>query len=81
MVIEDGNFSFCRVAYRVERTVAALERSGMEPAAVAVLSQLLRTGQPSLFLTPPEPAPVRPHTGAPDLYVPRGPQPQLRGVW
>jgi hypothetical protein len=52
MVIEDGNFSFCRVAYQVERTVAGLERSGIEPAAAAVLSQLLRTGQPSLFLAP-----------------------------
>ena len=81
MVIEDGNFSFCRVAYRVERTVAALERSGIEPAAGAVLSQLLRTGQPSLFLSPPEPATVRPDAGDPVNYVPGGLQPQLRGVW
>jgi len=78
MVIEDGTFSFCRVAYRVERTVAALERSGIEPAAAAVLTQLLRTGQPSLFLTPPEPANVRPDAG---VSGPRGLQPQLRGVW
>ena len=60
MVIEDGTFSFCRVAYGVERTVTALEHSGIEPAAAAALTQLLRTGQPSLFMTPPEPARIRP---------------------
>jgi putative phosphoesterase len=52
MVIEDGNVSFCRVAYRIERTVAGLERSGIEPAAAAVLGQLLRTGEPTLFPAP-----------------------------
>jgi predicted phosphodiesterase len=52
IAIEDGNFSFCRVAYPVERTIAKLERSGIEPAAAATLARLLRTGQPSLFLTP-----------------------------
>jgi len=57
MIIEDGNFSFCRVGYRVERTVANLERSGIEPAAAAVLCQLLRTGQPTLFSSPTQ----RPH--------------------
>jgi predicted phosphodiesterase len=80
MVIEDGTFSFCRVAYRVERTVAALERSGIELAAAAVLTQLLRTGQPSLFLTPPE---RRDDKFAPENPVIRGTrrQPrQLRGV-
>jgi len=52
IAIEDGNFSFCRVAYPVERTIAKLERSGIERAAAATLARLLRTGQPSLFLTP-----------------------------
>jgi putative phosphoesterase len=56
MVIEDGHFSFCRVVYRVERTVSALERSGIEPPAIAALSQLLRTGEPSLSLHQSEPA-------------------------
>lgn len=78
MVIEDGTFSFCRVGYRVERTVVALERSGIEPAAAAALTQLLRTGQPSLFLTPPEPANVRPDAG---IAVLRGLQRQPRAVW
>jgi len=55
-VIEDGTISFCRVAYAVERTVSALERSGVESAAAAVLGQLLRTGRASPFLTDPEPA-------------------------
>jgi putative phosphoesterase len=59
IVIEDGTFSFCRVAYPVERTVAKLERSGIEPAAAAVLTRLLRTGQPTLFHTPPEGQKVR----------------------
>ena len=52
MIIEDGNLMFCRAAYDVERTVGALERSGVEPAATAALVQLLRTGRPSLYLTP-----------------------------
>jgi putative phosphoesterase len=81
MVIEDGTFSFCRVAYRVERTVAALERSGIEPAAAAVLTQLLRTGQPSLFLTPREPVDVEHDAEEAGVYVPRGSQRQLRGIW
>jgi predicted phosphodiesterase len=80
MVIEDGTFSFCRVAYRVERTVAALERSGIEPAAAAVLTQLLRTGQPSLFLTPPEPVDGRPEPEDPIIHGPRRLRRQLRGV-
>jgi predicted phosphodiesterase len=80
MVIEDGNFSFCRVAYRVERTVAALERSGIEPAAAAVLNQLLRTGQPSLFLTPSETVKVRSEAEEFGFYGPRGLQRRLRGV-
>jgi putative phosphoesterase len=50
MVIEDGTFSFCRAAYRVDRTATALHRSGIEGAAAAILAQLLGTGQPSLFL-------------------------------
>jgi len=78
MVIEDGTFSFCRVAYRVERTVAALERSGIEAAAAAALTRLLRSGHPSLFLTPPGPAEVR--LEAPGIKVPRSPQRRLRAV-
>jgi predicted phosphodiesterase len=65
MIIEDGNFMFCRVAYDVERTVAALAHSGVEPAAAAALVQLLRTGRPSLYAgakgiasSRPEPAPA-----------------------
>ena len=80
MVIEDGTFSFCRVAYRVERTVAALERSGIETAAAAVLTQLLRTGHPSLFLTPSWPAAVRSDARDPGIQVPRSPQRRLRSV-
>jgi predicted phosphodiesterase len=80
MVIEDGTFSFCRVAYRVERTVAALERSGIETAAAAVLTQLLRTGQPSLFLTPSGSADVRPYAEDPGNHVPHSLQRRLRVV-
>lgn len=80
MVIEDGTFSFCRAAYRVERTVTALEHSGIEPAAAAALTQLLRTGQPSLFMTPPEPARIR-HAGKDHrFYAPRL-QRQQPEVW
>ena len=50
IMIEDGNLMFCRVVYDVERTVRALEFSDVEPAATAVLAQLLRTGRPSLYL-------------------------------
>jgi predicted phosphodiesterase len=56
IIIEDGAVSFCHVAYPVERTVGALARSGVEPAAAAALAQLLRTGRPSLFLDPAQPA-------------------------
>jgi putative phosphoesterase len=80
MTIEDGTFSFCRVAYRVERTVAALERTGIEPAAAAVLTQLLRTGQPSLFLERREPADVEPDVEDAGVYVPRDTQPPLRAI-
>jgi predicted phosphodiesterase len=80
MVIEDGTFSFCRVAYRVERTVAALERSGVETAAAAVLTQLLRTGQPSLFLTRSGSADVRPYADDPGNHVPHSLQRRLRVV-
>jgi predicted phosphodiesterase len=52
IIIEDGTVSFCHAAYPVERTVDALARSGVEPAAAAALAQLLRTGRPSLFLDP-----------------------------
>jgi predicted phosphodiesterase len=48
MIIEDGNFMFCRAAYDVERTIKELERSEVHPAARATLTDLLRTGQPSL---------------------------------
>ncbi len=48
MIIEDGNFMFCRTAYDVERTVTELERSDVHPAATATLADLLRTGRPSL---------------------------------
>jgi predicted phosphodiesterase len=51
MIIEDGNFMFCRVAYDVERTVKELERSEVHPAATATLADLLRTGHPSLCVT------------------------------
>jgi predicted phosphodiesterase len=79
LIIEDGNFSFCRVGYRVERTVASLERSGIEPAAAAVLGQLLRTGQPTLFLTPPQGTPVRSH--ADDFAnLPRALESELRMI-
>jgi putative phosphoesterase len=44
-IMEDGNLSFCRVAYPLERTVAGLERSPADPGAVAVLTQVLRTGR------------------------------------
>ncbi|MGZ8399261.1 MAG: metallophosphoesterase family protein [Gemmatimonadales bacterium] len=80
MVIEDGTFSFCRVAYRVERTVAALERSGIEPAAAAVLTQLLRSGHPSLFLTPTGPAEIRSEARDPRIRVTRSPQRRLRAM-
>lgn len=80
IVIEDGNFSFCRVIYPVERTVAKLERSGIEPAAAAVLGQLLRTGQPTLFLTPPDASRVRPSTRNPAAHVPDTLERRLRVV-
>lgn len=80
MVIEDGTFSFCRAAYRIERTVEALERSGIEPAAAAVLTQLLRTGQPTLFLTPSEPSGPGTRSREPVRYSPRGLRRGLREV-
>jgi predicted phosphodiesterase len=80
MVIEDGNFSFCRVAYRVERTVAALERSGIQGPAAAVLTQLLRTGEPSLFLTPSQRVDTRPEPEDLIMDGPRRLRWQLRGV-
>lgn len=80
MVIEDGNFSFCRAAYQIERTVEALERSGIESAAAAVLNQLLRTGQPTLFLTPPEPTAAGLGAKDPSRYGSRGRRPRLREV-
>jgi predicted phosphodiesterase len=80
IVIEDGNISFCRAVYPVERTVAKLERSGIEPAAAAVLGQLLRTGQPTLFLTPPDAPRVRPLTRKPASHVPDVLERRLRGV-
>jgi predicted phosphodiesterase len=80
MVIEDGTLSFCRVAYRVERTVEALERSGIETAAAAVLTQLLRTGQPSLFLTSPKRVDGRPEPEDPIIHGPRRLRRQLGGV-
>ena len=67
IIIEDGTLMFCRVAYNVERTVKALMRSGVEPAATAVLVQLLRTGQPSLYLAPSDVTRAR---HAPKLTVP-----------
>lgn len=50
MIIEDGRFTFCRADYDIERTVEALQRCAIEPAAEAALIQLLRTGRPSLYL-------------------------------
>lgn len=43
-VIEDGRVLLRRVAYAVERTVAALEQSSAPPDAIAALSHMLRTG-------------------------------------
>jgi predicted phosphodiesterase len=68
LVIEDGTVSFCRAAYRVERTVAALDRSGIEAAAAAILGQLLRTGEPSLFLLPQASGGFRSEFESPALY-------------
>ena len=42
-LLEDGTIRLRRVAYPVECTVAALERSGVDPQAAATLSALLRT--------------------------------------
>jgi hypothetical protein len=80
LVIEDGTFSFCRVAYRIERTVKALQRSGIKAAAAAILAQLLRTGQPSLFLTSSQREDSRPGPRDPVSYGPRRLPRQLRGV-
>ena len=66
IIIEEGNLMFCRVAYDVERTVRGLVRSGVEPAATAALVQLLRTGQPSLYLTRSD---VTPACEAPELTI------------
>ena len=44
-IIEDGAISLGRVAYPVERTIAGLETSGVEPAATEVLAYTLRTGR------------------------------------
>ena len=44
-IIEDGAISLGRVAYPVERTIAGLEHSGVEPAATEVLAYTLRTGR------------------------------------
>jgi predicted phosphodiesterase len=44
-LLENGAVRFARVAYDVERTTAVLARTGADPAAVAALSDLLRTGR------------------------------------
>lgn len=44
-LIEDGMIQLRRAAYPVERTIAALEHSGVDPAASATLADLLRTGR------------------------------------
>jgi predicted phosphodiesterase len=44
-LIDDGTIHLRRVEYPVERTVAALEASGVNPSAVTVLAGLLRTGR------------------------------------
>lgn len=44
-VLERGTVRLTRVPYDVERTVAALVRTGADPTAVAALAGLLRTGQ------------------------------------
>ena len=80
MVIEDGNFSFCRVVYRVERTIAAMERSGIQPAVVAALNQLLCTGQPSLFMSPSVTAGIRLGTENSVMNRSHSQGQQLRGV-
>jgi putative phosphoesterase len=44
-VIEDGRIELKRVAYPVERTVAALAASSIDPAAAQALGRLLRSGR------------------------------------
>jgi predicted phosphodiesterase len=44
-VIEDGVARLERVRYPVERTIDALGRAGLDPAAFGALSALLRTGR------------------------------------
>jgi putative phosphoesterase len=44
-VLEDGAVRLDRVSYDIERTTTALARTGADPTAVAVLSELLRTGR------------------------------------
>jgi predicted phosphodiesterase len=46
-LIEEGTIHLRRVAYPVERTVTALERSGVDPRAVTALADLLRSGRAS----------------------------------
>jgi len=43
-LLDNGALTLKRVPYDVQRTVAALERSGVSPAAIRDLAQLLRTG-------------------------------------
>jgi len=52
-VLDDGVLRLKRAAYDIERTVAALERSGVGAEAVRDLTQLLRTGRNP----PPRPPP------------------------
>ena len=44
-VLENGAVRLDRVSYDIERTTTALARTGADPTAVAVLSELLRTGR------------------------------------
>jgi len=44
-VLDNGTLTLKRVGYDIERTVAALERSGVDAEAVQDLTQLLRTGR------------------------------------
>jgi putative phosphoesterase len=44
-LLEDGRPSLERMEYPIDRTVAALEATGVDDAAVTVLTEILRTGR------------------------------------
>lgn len=43
-VIENGEIRFCRVEYDVEATLRQMRQSGLDPAALEMAEQVLRTG-------------------------------------